>query len=136
MNRPHWNEESQKWEQVEGSPNPWSDRGVPSADVEYKNCNAPHCNFKAPVCAYGHCATCCSKHHNYAMIGYTSNHQPPKGGGFRVIESGGRQLALAPPSTTPVVEEVQKPPECGSMEVVLEREFPLENNATGYTRSI
>jgi hypothetical protein len=112
-----------------------------TAIPEFKNCRGPNCHFKAPVCTpYGYCAVCCRKHHSFQITGYLHAHMPPAfeptSYGFKVVERGGPVITKEAATIIPEKEEVQTPPECGSLDVVNGIEFPLEDSVNSYHRSI
>ena len=109
-----------------------------SAPMELRACRGPHCQYKAPVCAYGYCAACCRKHHTYAIMGIVNHKVPtlePVTYGFKVVEKGAITTGVT--SLVPIItRELQKPPECGTLEVVENLEYPIEDSGNAFYRTI
>src|SRR3990167_4869951 len=75
--------------------------------TELRDCRAPYCKYKAPVCSYGYCGACCRKYHNFMNMGATAtNHEAPSLSpiqyGFKIIEHG-KSEKLVPSTQTSIV---------------------------------
>ena len=105
---------------------------------ELKPCRAPHCKYKAPVCEYGYCGGCCRKLHNYAVTGSLTKHIPPAWEpvqyGFKVIEhKSERSTVVTSPTKEDAPERPIEPPVLGTLENVVDMEYPVDDSVRHYT---
>ena len=93
------------------------------SNMTLRDCRAPFCRYRAPLCEYSYCAECCRKYHNFAVSGIQKHQMPPgaKENGYQVINRKADILALP---TKPI--EVRSPVP-GEITATTITEYPLES---------